>query len=115
MKATARRAARGFISHDALDRLPEIAAPTLVLAGEIDIITPPRHGRAVAESIPGARFEVGRGVRLVPSAASGGGALELALQPVQEKIQPKEELGLSSDRLGQLGSSFLLRRVLIIR
>jgi pimeloyl-ACP methyl ester carboxylesterase len=49
---------QGFMSHDALDRLPEIAAPTLVLAGELDIITPPRYGRAVAEAIPGARFEV---------------------------------------------------------
>ena len=36
----------------------EIAAPTLVLAGEIDILTPPRLGRATAEAIPGARFEV---------------------------------------------------------
>ena len=36
----------------------EIAVPTLVLAGEIDILTPPRLGRAVAEAIPGARFEV---------------------------------------------------------
>ena len=48
----------GFMTHDALDRLGEIAVPTLVLAGEIDILTPPRFGRAVAEAIPGARFEV---------------------------------------------------------
>ena len=48
----------GFMSHDALDRLREITAPTLVLAGEVDILTPPRFGRAVAEAIPGARFEV---------------------------------------------------------
>lgn len=48
----------GFMSHDALDRLREIAAPTLVLAGELDILTPPRFGHAVAEAIAGARFEV---------------------------------------------------------
>jgi pimeloyl-ACP methyl ester carboxylesterase len=48
----------GFMSHDALDRLPQITAPTLVLAGEIDMIAPPRFGRVVAEAIPGARFEV---------------------------------------------------------
>jgi pimeloyl-ACP methyl ester carboxylesterase len=48
----------GFMSHDALDRLGEIAAPTLVLAGEIDILTPARLGRAVAERIPSAKFEV---------------------------------------------------------
>ena len=48
----------GFMSHDALDRLPQVAAPTLVLAGEVDILTPPRFGHEVAEAIPGARFEV---------------------------------------------------------
>ena len=48
----------GFMTHDALDRLEEIAAPTLVLAGELDILTPPRFGHAVAGAIPGARFEV---------------------------------------------------------
>ncbi len=47
-----------FTDHDALDRLPEIAAPTLVLAGEIDIATPQRLGRLVAERIPNADFEV---------------------------------------------------------
>lgn len=45
-------------AHDTLDRLPGITAPTLVLAGELDRTTPPRLGRLVAASIPGAQFEV---------------------------------------------------------
>ena len=44
--------------HDTRDRLSEIAAPTLVIAGEFDTILPPRHGRAVADAIPDAHFEV---------------------------------------------------------
>jgi pimeloyl-ACP methyl ester carboxylesterase len=45
-------------AHDTLDRLPAISAPTLVIAGEQDLITPPWQCRAVAERIPGARFEL---------------------------------------------------------
>ena len=45
-------------THDNLARLPQITAPTLVLAGDQDITTPPRYGRVVADAIPGARFEV---------------------------------------------------------
>jgi pimeloyl-ACP methyl ester carboxylesterase len=44
--------------HDTTDRLSEIAAPTLVLAGGVDVVLPPRVGRSVADAIPGARFEV---------------------------------------------------------
>ena len=44
--------------HDTTDRLPRITAPTLVLAGGIDPGARPELGRAVAEAIPGARFEV---------------------------------------------------------
>jgi len=47
-----------FVDHDASDRLPEITAPTLVLAGGRDLQMPPDVCRAVAELIPGARFEV---------------------------------------------------------
>ncbi|WP_455359009.1 alpha/beta fold hydrolase [Streptomyces sp. SYSU K21746] len=47
-----------FLAHDTLDRLHDITAPTLVLAGEVDILLPPRYGRIVAEGIPGATFEV---------------------------------------------------------
>jgi pimeloyl-ACP methyl ester carboxylesterase len=47
-----------FMTHETLDRLPRIAVPTLVLAGELDIAAPPRLGRIVADQIPTARFEV---------------------------------------------------------
>ena len=44
--------------HDTLDRLDGIGAPTLVIAGEQDLLTPPRVCRAVAERIPDARYEL---------------------------------------------------------
>ena len=47
-----------LVAHDTTDRLPEIAAPTLVLAGGRDMIGRPELCRAVAELIPGARFDV---------------------------------------------------------
>jgi pimeloyl-ACP methyl ester carboxylesterase len=46
------------LAHDTADRLSRIAAPTLVLAGEFDIIVPARCGRSVAAGILNARFEV---------------------------------------------------------
>jgi pimeloyl-ACP methyl ester carboxylesterase len=50
-----------FGAHDALDRLGAIVVPTLVLAGGADLATPPALGRAVADRIPGAAFEVMEG------------------------------------------------------
>lgn len=47
-----------FVDHDTTERLPQIAAPTLVLAGGRDPTSRPEVCRAVAELIPGARFEV---------------------------------------------------------
>lgn len=44
------------LAHDALDRLDEITAPTLVIAAEHDLLTPAAQGRVVADRIPGARF-----------------------------------------------------------
>ena len=46
------------LTHDTVDRLPQIAAPTLVLSGELDIILPPRFGRSVAAGIPNSRLDV---------------------------------------------------------
>jgi pimeloyl-ACP methyl ester carboxylesterase len=46
------------LAHDTLDRLGGITAPTLVIAGEQDLLTPPWHGRQVADAIPGARHHL---------------------------------------------------------
>jgi len=46
------------LAHDALDRLDRITAPTLVVAAEHDLLTPAGQGQAVADRIPGARFEL---------------------------------------------------------
>jgi 3-oxoadipate enol-lactonase len=45
-------------SFDVRDRLAEITAPTLVIAGADDPATPPDTVRVVADGIPGARFVV---------------------------------------------------------
>ena len=47
-----------FLDHDTSDRLAQIGVPTLVLAGGLDMTSRPALCRAVAELIPGARFEV---------------------------------------------------------
>jgi len=44
--------------HSAVDLLPEVAVPTLVVAGERDGFTPPELSRAMAEAIPGAELLV---------------------------------------------------------
>ena len=44
--------------HTTLDRLGQVAAPTLVIAGGKDLVCPPHLGQAVADAIPGAQFEV---------------------------------------------------------
>lgn len=51
--------------HDARDRLGSIAAPTLVVAGDEDVLVPPRYSREIAGLIPGARLEV------IPQAGHG--------------------------------------------
>jgi 3-oxoadipate enol-lactonase len=47
-----------FMAHRTIDRLHRISAPTLVLAGGIDATAHPALGRAVADAIPGALFEI---------------------------------------------------------
>jgi 3-oxoadipate enol-lactonase len=44
-------------THDATDRLGQIRAPTLVLAGEEDILIPVRLSRKLQQAIPGARWK----------------------------------------------------------
>ena len=43
--------------HDTRKRLHELAGiPATVIHGDLDLLVPPSHGRALGESIPGARF-----------------------------------------------------------
>lgn len=45
-------------THDALDRLPSLQVPTLVVAGECDLGTSLDAKRALAAAIPGSRLEI---------------------------------------------------------
>ncbi len=46
------------LAHDALDRLPEVRAPTLVLAGGQDVLCAADASRQIAELVPGAELKV---------------------------------------------------------
>jgi pimeloyl-ACP methyl ester carboxylesterase len=45
-------------NHDTLDRLDQISAPTLVLVGAQDIVTPVSYSEELAKGIPGATLKV---------------------------------------------------------
>lgn len=47
-----------WTAHDALDRLHQIAVPTLVMAGGDDLVSRPQLGQAVADQIPDAEFRI---------------------------------------------------------
>jgi pimeloyl-ACP methyl ester carboxylesterase len=49
--------------HDTTGRLAQIRVPTLVTAGEADLLIPARYGRAVADAIPQARWHLFTGSR----------------------------------------------------
>lgn len=46
------------VYHDTYSRLPRIAAPTLVMHGELDAMSPPRNAELLAERIPDAELAV---------------------------------------------------------
>lgn len=50
--------ARGALGHNLDGQLKLIRAPTLVLAGEEDLLTPVRHARRLSQQIPGAQLIV---------------------------------------------------------
>jgi 3-oxoadipate enol-lactonase len=47
---------QGIIAWEAYSRLPQIAAPTLVIHGESDRLVPPENGRRIAARIPNAQL-----------------------------------------------------------
>jgi 3-oxoadipate enol-lactonase len=50
--------ATAVATHDAYERLTQIAAPTLVVHGEQDVFIPPANALVLAERIPGARLRM---------------------------------------------------------
>ena len=52
------RQAEAYIKHDTLDRLNQVTAPTIVIAGEQDRLTPPWICREVADAIPNAKYKL---------------------------------------------------------
>ncbi len=46
------------LAHDTVERLARLRVPTLVIAGEHDILAPPHLSRELADAIPGARLEI---------------------------------------------------------
>ncbi|MFS0866764.1 alpha/beta fold hydrolase [Microbacterium sp. 179-B 1A2 NHS] len=64
--ATRRRAFEASSTHDAWSELAGIRAPSLVVHGSGDTITPPQNGRALASAIPGAEYLEPSGGRHAP-------------------------------------------------
>jgi pimeloyl-ACP methyl ester carboxylesterase len=52
------RQAQAYLEYDPAGRLSGIRAPTLVIVGEQDLLTPPWIAREVAAAIPGAQLEI---------------------------------------------------------
>ena len=50
------RTFRCLARHDASDMLPTVAVPTLLIAGDKDVFTPPEITRNMADRIPGAEY-----------------------------------------------------------
>jgi len=47
---------QGILAWEAYSRLDQIAAPTLVIHGENDLLVPPGNGQLIAQRIPGAKL-----------------------------------------------------------
>lgn len=58
------RQAQAVLAFDARDRLANVKAETLILAGNEDILVPPRNSEALAKLIPGAKLRVLSGAHL---------------------------------------------------
>jgi aminoacrylate hydrolase len=69
---------RMLLTHDRLDDLGRIEAPTLVLGADDDAIVPIAHSRALARAIPGARLVTIPGGHLFPLTAAHAFAREIS-------------------------------------
>lgn len=52
---------KGAMVHDIRDKLPLIQAPTLVIVGEEDVLTPPRLAQDITQNVPNSRLHIHQG------------------------------------------------------
>ncbi len=86
------RLARAAMTHQARDRLHQIAAPCLVLVGELDLVNPPRISEELARLIPGSKMIVIPGAGHMPhieDQARFRGAIEAFLTEVEGSAQTR--------------------------
>jgi pimeloyl-ACP methyl ester carboxylesterase len=55
---TLTEAAATLSEHDVIELLSDVPTPATVVTGSRDLLTPPHHGRALAEALPRGRFEL---------------------------------------------------------
>ena len=65
---------------DLLDDLHTITAPALVISGRQDPSAPPEHGQAIADRVPGARFEILDGAAHLANLERGDALVRLYLE-----------------------------------
>jgi pimeloyl-ACP methyl ester carboxylesterase len=90
-----------FAAHETIDRLHQISAPTLVLAGGLDPTARPELGRVVADAIPGALFEVQEGESHQPFQEvpdQWNARVDAFWQDVEARTGPALRPGEASDR-----------------
>jgi 3-oxoadipate enol-lactonase len=90
-----------FVAHETIDRLHQISAPTLVLAGGLDPTARPELGRVVADAIPGALFEVQEGESHQPFQEvpdQWNARVDAFWQDVEARTGPALRSGEASDR-----------------
>lgn len=80
------RQAKAYLQFDSLDRLDAISAPTMVIVGEQDLLTPPWVAREVADTIPGLPLRGHPGGRVI---ARGPHRTPRRLQPARVGL-PRE-------------------------
>ncbi len=75
--------------HDMRPILPRVRAPTLVIWGERDRLTPLQHGRRIVERLPNARLEVIPKVRHLPMISKPDATSRLIVSFFQEGQSPR--------------------------